>query len=121
MCFLFCMIYNETMSDKNEITSKLLEKITKEFDADADIIVGDEDKLIMIRSGSEHDEEYNITIEKVLGDEPVNYEYEIIEELSMSNGDTSAMKEALEAYLEHANKLNLANEYGLEYLERFFS
>ena len=115
------MIYNETMSDKNEITSKLLEKITKEFDADADIIVGNEDKLIMIRSGSEHDEEYNITIEKVLGDEPVNYEYEIIEELSMSNGDTSAMKEALEAYLEHANKLNLANEYGLEYLERFFS
>tara|TARA_B100001121_G_C18202401_1_gene395323 strand:- start:151 stop:498 length:348 start_codon:yes stop_codon:yes gene_type:complete len=115
------MIYNETMSDKNEITSKLLEKITKEFDADADIIVGDEDKLIMIRSGSEHDTEYNITIEKVLGDEPVNYEYEIIEELSMSNGDTSAMKEALEAYLEHANKLNLANEYGLEYLERFFS
>ena len=108
------------MSNKNEISSKLLEKITKEFDADADIIVGDEDKLIMIRSGSEHDEEYNITIEKVLGDEPVNYEYEIIEEHSMSNGDTTTMKEALEAYLEHANKLNSANEYGLEYLERFF-
>ena len=32
------------MSDQNEISSKLLEKITKEFDADADIIVGDEDK-----------------------------------------------------------------------------
>ena len=109
------------MSDQNVISSKLLEKITKEFDADGDIIVGDEDKLIMIRSGSEHDAEYNITIEKVLGDEPVNYEYEIIEEHSMSNGDITTMKEAIEAYLEHANKLNLANEYGLEYLERFFS
>ena len=39
------------MSDQKEISSKLLEKITKEFDSDGDIIVGDEDKLIMIRSG----------------------------------------------------------------------
>ena len=38
------------MSDQEEISNKLLEKITKEFDNDGDIIVGDEDKLIMIRS-----------------------------------------------------------------------
>ena len=38
---------------------------TMMIDANGDIIVGDEDKLIMIRSGSEHDTEYYITIEKV--------------------------------------------------------
>ena len=111
------------MSDQEEISSKLLEKITKEFDSDGDIIVGDEDKLIMIRSGSENDTEYYITIEKVLGDEPENYEYKIIEQYLMTNGDTSTMKKALEEYLMHARKLNLANEYGgtIEYLNQFFS
>ena len=111
------------MSDQKEISSKLLEKITKEFDSDGDIIVGDEDKLIMIRSGSEHDTEYYITIEKVLGDEPENYEYKIIEQYLMKNGDTNTMKKALEEYLMHASKLNLANEYGgtIEYLNQFFS
>ena len=111
------------MSDQEEISNKLLEKITKEFDSDGDIIVGDEDKLIMIRSGSEHDTEYYITIEKVLGDEPENYEYKIIEQYLMKNGDTNTMKKALEEYLMHASKLNLANEYGgtIEYLNQFFS
>jgi hypothetical protein len=111
------------MSDQEEISNKLLEKITKEFDSDGDIIVGDEDKLIMIRSGSEHDTEYYITIEKVLGDEPENYEYKIIEQYLMTNGDTSTMKKALEEYLMHASKLNLANEHGgtIEYLNQFFS
>ena len=111
------------MSDQKEISSKLLEKITKEFDSDGDIIVGDEDKLIMIRSGSEHDTEYYITIEKVLGDEPENYEYKIIEQYLMTNGDTNTMKKALKEYLMHASKLNLANEYGgtIEYLNQFFS
>ena len=111
------------MSDQKEISSKLLEKITKEFDSDGDIIVGDEDKLIMIRSGSEHDTEYYITIEKVLGDEPENYEYKIIEQYLMRNGDTNTMKKALEEYLMHASKLNLANEYGgtIKYLNQFFS
>tara|TARA_Y100000768_G_scaffold116232_1_gene85835 strand:- start:232 stop:567 length:336 start_codon:yes stop_codon:yes gene_type:complete len=111
------------MSDQKEISSKLLEKITKEFDSDGDIIVGDEDKLIMIRSGSEHDTEYYITIEKVLGDEPENYEYKIIEQYLMTNGDTNTMKKALEEYLMHASKLNLTNEYGgtIEYLNQFFS
>ena len=111
------------MSDQKEISSKLLEKITKEFDSDGDIIVGDEDKLIMIRSGSEHDTEYYITIEKVLGDEPENYEYKIIEQYLMKNGDTNTMKKALEEYLMHASKLNLANEYGgtIKYLNQFFS
>lgn len=111
------------MSDQEEVSNKLIEKITKEFDSDGDIIVGDEDKLIMIRSGSEHDTEYYITIEKVLGDEPENYEYKIIEQYLMTNGDTSTMKKALEVYLMHASKLNLANEYGgtIEYLNQFFS
>ena len=111
------------MSDQEEISNKLLEKITKEFDSDGDIIVGDEDKLIMIRSGSEHDTEYYITIEKVLGDEPENYEYKIIEQYLMTNGDTNTMKKALKEYLMHASKLNLANEYGgtIEYLNQFFS
>ena len=111
------------MSDQEEISNKLLEKITKEFDNDGDIIVGDEDKLIMIRSGSEHDTEYYITIEKVLGDEPENYEYKIIEQYLMRNGDTNTMKKALEEYLMHASKLNLANEYGgtIKYLNQFFS
>ena len=111
------------MSDQEEISSKLLEKITKEFDSDGDIIVGDEDKLIMIRSGSENDTEYYITIEKVLGDEPENYEYKIIEQYLMKNGDTNTMKKALEEYLMHASKLNLANEYGgtIKYLNQFFS
>ena len=111
------------MSDQKEISSKLIEKITKEFDSDGDIIVGDEDKLIMIRSGSEHDTEYYITIEKVLGDEPENYEYKIIEQYLMKNGDTNTMKKALEEYLMHASKLNLANEYGgtIKYLNQFFS
>ena len=111
------------MSDQEEVSNKLIEKITKEFDSDGDIIVGDEDKLIMIRSGSEHDTEYYITIEKVLGDEPENYEYKIIEQYLMTNGDTSTMKKALEVYLMHANKLNLANEYDetIGYLYQFFS
>ena len=34
-------------------------------DADGDIIIGDEDELIMIRSGGPSDKEYYITIEKV--------------------------------------------------------
>ena len=111
------------MSDQEEISNKLLEKITKEFDNDGDIINGDEDKLIMIRSGSEHDTEYYITIEKVLGDEPENYEYKIIEQYLMTNGDTSTMKKALEEYLMHAKKFNLANEYDgtIKYLNQFFS
>ena len=123
MLSLLKINYNKSMSDKNKIPSKLLEKITKEFDTDADIIVGDEDKLIMIRTGSEHDTEYYITIEKILGEEDDGYEYVIIGEYSMTNGDTSTMNEALEAYLGHASKLNLANEYGgtIKYLEMFFS
>lgn len=111
------------MTTKNEISKKLLEKITKEFDSDGDIIVGDEDKLIMIRSGSENDAEYYITIEQVLGDEPEDYEYKIIEQFLMKNDDTDTMKTALESYLEQASKLNLANEYGgtVKYLDFFFS
>ena len=58
-----------------------------------------------------------------LVDEPENYEYKIIEQYLMTNGDTSTMKKALEEYLMHASKLNLANEYGgtIEYLNQFFS
>ena len=41
----------------------------------------------------------------------------------MKNDDTSTMKKAIEAYLGHATKLNLANEYGgtIKYLDFFFS
>ncbi len=41
----------------------------------------------------------------------------------MKNGDTNTMKKALEEYLMHASKLNLANEYGgtIKYLNQFFS
>jgi len=57
------------------ISEKLITNLTKAFDDDGDIIVGNEDQLIMIRSGAEDDEYYEITIEKVKG-EGVDRSYE---------------------------------------------
>ena len=40
------------------ISEKLIKNLTKVFDDDGDIILGNEDELIMIRSGAEGDEYY---------------------------------------------------------------
>ena len=59
------------MKKGEKITDKVVAALTKDFDADGDIIVGDGDTdgdIIMIRSGSPSDKEYNITIEKVSAD-----------------------------------------------------
>ena len=116
------------MKKDKEISDKLIEKLTKDFDADGDIIVGDEDELIMLRSGSPSDKEYNITVEKVLlDDEGAAEEYKILDQFSMKNNDKETMKKAIETYLGHARKLNTdgkyCDEYGgtVEYLEMFFS
>ena len=47
------------------ISEELILNLTQAFDDDGDIIVGNEDRLIMIRSGAEGDEHYEITIERV--------------------------------------------------------
>ena len=49
------------MKKGEKISDKVVAAMTKDFDADGDIIIGDEDELIMLRSGSPSDKEYNIT------------------------------------------------------------
>ena len=101
------------MKKDKEISDKLIEKLTKEFDADGDIIVGDEDELIMLRSGSPSDKEYNITVEKVSPDEDDedNKNYDILDQFSMKNKDKKTMKKAIESYLKNGGSL--------EYLKHF--
>ena len=41
-----------------EISDTLLQKITQAFDSDADIVVGEERELIMIRTGDSSDKNY---------------------------------------------------------------
>jgi|TARA_B100001971_G_C17991915_1_gene432763 hypothetical protein len=89
------------MKKDEKISDKLVERLTKDFDADGDIIVGDEDALIMLRSGSPSDKEYNITVEEVSPDEDDedNKNYDILDQFSMKNKDKETMKKAIESYL----------------------
>ena len=103
----------EALKKDKEISDKLIEKLTKDFDADGDIIVGDEDRLIMLRSGSPSDKEYNITVEEVSPDEDDedNKNYDILDQFSMKNKDKKTMKKAIESYLKNGGSL--------EYLKHF--
>ena len=103
----------EALKKDKEISDKLIEKLTKDFDADGDIIVGDEDRLIMLRSGSPSDKEYNITVEEVSPDEDDedNKNYDILDQFSMKNKDKETMKKAIESYLKNGGSF--------EYLKHF--
>ena len=103
----------EALKKDKEISDKLIEKLTKDFDADGDIIVGDEDRLIMLRSGSPSDKEYNITVEEVSPDEDDedNKNYEALDQFSMKNKDKKTMKKAIESYLKNGGSF--------EYLKHF--
>ncbi len=92
------------MKKDEKISDKLVERLTKDFDADGDIIIGDGDTdgdIIMIRSGSPSDKEYNITIEKVSADpnDEDKKNYDILDQFSMKNKDKETMKKAIESYL----------------------
>ena len=96
------------MKKDEKISDKLVERLTKDFDADGDIIVGDEDALIMLRSGSPSDKEYNITVEEVSPDEDDedNKNYDILDQFSMENKDKETMKKAIESFLKNGGDLN---------------
>ena len=81
------------------ISEKLITNLTKAFDEDGDIIVGNEDQLIMIRSGAEGDEFYEITIEKVKG-EGVDRTYEVLNTIPMEKNNHETMKHAIEVYMD---------------------
>ena len=89
------------MKKDEKISDKLVERLTKDFDADGDIIIGDEDKLIMLRTGSPSDNEYTITIEKVSADpdDEDDKNYDILDQFSMENKDKETMKKAIESFL----------------------
>jgi hypothetical protein len=68
--------------------------------------VGDDIKLIMIRSGSAGDSEYTITIEKVNLDKDDNVSgYEVLSSIPMSNGDYETMANAIKEYVQHGGDL----------------
>ena len=92
------------------ISEKLITNLTKAFDDDGDIIVGDEDQLIMIRSGAEDDEYYEITIEKVKG-EGVDRSYEVLNTIAMEKNNTDIMKEAIETYLENGGSMEFLKHF----------
>ena len=92
------------------ISEKLITNLTKAFDDDGDIIVGNEDKLIMIRSGAEDDEYYEITIEKVKG-EGVDRSYEVLNTIAMEKNKTDIMKEAIETYLENGGSMEFLKHF----------
>ena len=103
----------EALKKDKEISDKLIEKLTKDFDADGDIIVGDEDRLIMLRSGSPSDKEYNITVEKVSPDEDDedNKNYEALDQFSMKNKDKKTMKKAIESYLKNGGSFEFLKHF----------
>jgi hypothetical protein len=76
------------------------------FDAlnrDGDLILGDDQKLIILRSGSAGDEEYTITLEKVMLDEdgdPEDYE-----QISYYESSLDAVASAIRDYLENDGKI----------------
>lgn len=92
------------------ISEKLITNLTKAFDDDGDIIVGNEDKLIMIRSGAEDDEYYEITIEKVKG-EGVDRSYEVLNTIAMEKNKTDIMKQAIETYLENGGSMEFLKHF----------
>ena len=92
------------------ISEELILNLTQAFDDDGDIIVGNEDRLIMIRSGAEGDEHYEITIERVKG-EGVDRSYEVLNTISMEKNNSDIMKQAIEIYLE--------NNGSIEFLKHF--
>jgi len=91
------------MNKGEKISDKVVAALTKDFDADGDIIIGDEDELIMLRSGSPSDKEYTITIEKVSADpdDEDNKNYDVLDQFSMENKDKETMKKAIESFLKN--------------------
>ena len=92
------------------ISEKLITNLTKAFDDDGDIILGNEDELIMIRSGAEDDEHYEITIERVKG-EGVDRSYEVLNTISMEKNKTDIMKQAIETYLESGGSMEFLKHF----------
>ena len=92
------------------ISEKLITNLTKAFDDDGDIIIGNEDELIMIRSGAEGDEYYEITIERVKG-EGVDRSYEVLNTISMEKNKTDIMKHAIEIYLENGGSIEFLKTF----------
>ncbi len=97
-----------------EISDKLLQKITQAFDSDGDIVVGEERELIMIRTGDSSDQEYIISIEKVLLNDDEIEDYEILQTFSMEKGNSKTILEATISFLEKSS-------WNTEKLEKFFS
>ena len=94
------------------ISEKLISNLTRAFDNDGDIILGNEDELIMIRTGAEGDEFYEITIEKVKG-EGVDRTYELLSTIPMEKNHHETMKQAIEVYLDNGGSVNF-----LKYFEK---
>ena len=92
------------------ISEKLITNLTKAFDEDGDIILGNEDHLIMIRSGAEDDEHYEITIERVKG-EGVDRSYEVLNTISMEKNKSNIMKQAIETYLENGGSMEFLKHF----------
>ena len=99
---------------KIEISDILLQKITQAFDSDGDIVVGEERELIMIRTGDSSDQEYTISIEKVLLSDDEIEDYEILETFSMEKGNSETILEATKSFLEKSS-------WNTKKLEKFFS
>ena len=101
------------MKKDEKISDKVVSALTKDFDADGDIIIGDEDKLIMIRSGGPSDKEYYITIEKVSADpdDEDNKSYDILDQFSMTKKDKETMKKAIESFLKNGGDPNSIPSY----------
>ena len=94
------------MKKDEKISDKTIAGLTKDFDADGDIIVGDGDTdgdIIMLRTGSPSDKEYTITIEKVSADpnDEDNKTYDILDQFSMEKKDKETMKKAIESFLQN--------------------
>ena len=92
------------------ISEELILNLTKTFDEDGDIIVGNEDRLIMIRSGAEGDEHYEITIERVKG-MGVDRSYEVLNTISMEKNKSDIMKQAIEIYLENGGSIEFLKHF----------
>lgn len=97
-----------------EISETLLQKITQAFDKDADIVVGEERELIMIRTGDSSDQEYIISIENVLLNDDEIENYEILQTFSMEKGNSEIILKVTKSFLEKSS-------WNTEKLEKFFS
>jgi len=98
------------LASEGELTDLLLDTeqafAYRCFDAlnrDGDLILGDDQKLIILRSGSAGDEEYTITLEKVILDEdgdPEDYE-----QISYYDSSFDAVGSAIRDYLANDGKI----------------